>query len=168
MNPNGRVNSRIFFRKIDRAAAAFDRGADRDDARYTGVDSAMKQVLPDVMKRGIKVIANAGGINPRGCAAALQALASTMGLLGSPKKPMIIPWLLNRNGQSITLANVAPHDGEVVISLHYQAGMRASPGRVQIEPAKSGDDPIGFVRLRLAVPAARVITSRRAARRWPA
>jgi nitrate/nitrite transport system substrate-binding protein len=32
-------------------------------------------------------------------------LASTMGLLGSPKKPMVVPWLLNRNGQSITLAN---------------------------------------------------------------
>jgi len=31
-------------------------------------------------------------------------IASTMGLLGSPKRPMIIPWLLNRNGQSITLA----------------------------------------------------------------
>src|SRR3954469_14710736 len=31
-------------------------------------------------------------------------IASTMGLLGSPKKPMIIPWMLNRNGQSITLA----------------------------------------------------------------
>jgi nitrate/nitrite transport system substrate-binding protein len=30
-------------------------------------------------------------------------LASTMGLLGSPKKPMVIPWMLNRNGQSITL-----------------------------------------------------------------
>jgi len=30
-------------------------------------------------------------------------VASTMGLLGSPKKPMIIPWLLNRNGQAITL-----------------------------------------------------------------
>src|ERR687897_174739 len=30
-------------------------------------------------------------------------IASTMGLLGSPKKPMIIPWLINRNGQSITL-----------------------------------------------------------------
>lgn len=30
-------------------------------------------------------------------------LASTMGLLGSPKKPMIIPWLINRNGQSISL-----------------------------------------------------------------
>src|SRR3989449_8906480 len=30
-------------------------------------------------------------------------IASTIGLLGSPKKPMIIPWLLNRNGQSISL-----------------------------------------------------------------
>ena len=31
-------------------------------------------------------------------------IASTMGLLGSPKKPMVVPWILNRNGQSITLA----------------------------------------------------------------
>src|SRR5437016_6030355 len=32
-------------------------------------------------------------------------LASTMGLMGSPKKPMVIPWLLNRNGQAISLSN---------------------------------------------------------------
>src|SRR4030095_3713272 len=31
--------------------------------------------------------------------------ASTMGLGGSPVKPMIAPWLLNRNGQAITLNN---------------------------------------------------------------
>ena len=31
--------------------------------------------------------------------------ASTIGLMGSPVKPMVIPWLLNRNGQAITLAN---------------------------------------------------------------
>lgn len=30
-------------------------------------------------------------------------IASSMGLLGSPKKPMVIPWLMNRNGQAITL-----------------------------------------------------------------
>jgi nitrate/nitrite transport system substrate-binding protein len=30
-------------------------------------------------------------------------ITSTMGLLGSPKRPMVIPWLLNRNGQAITL-----------------------------------------------------------------
>src|SRR6476620_4385416 len=29
--------------------------------------------------------------------------SSTLGLLGSPAKPMVIPWLLNRNGQAITL-----------------------------------------------------------------
>ncbi len=32
-------------------------------------------------------------------------LASTMGLAGSPVKPLTIPWLLNRNGQAITLNN---------------------------------------------------------------
>src|SRR5260370_6950928 len=31
--------------------------------------------------------------------------ASTMGLAGSPVKSMVIPWLLNRNGQAITLNN---------------------------------------------------------------
>jgi nitrate/nitrite transport system substrate-binding protein len=30
-------------------------------------------------------------------------IASTMGLLGAPKKAMIIPWMLNRNGQAITM-----------------------------------------------------------------
>lgn len=47
------------------------------------VDIAMKSVLPEVMKRGIKVVANAGGINPQGCADALKALAATMGLTPS-------------------------------------------------------------------------------------
>lgn len=44
------------------------------------VDIAMKMVLPEVMRRGIKVVANAGGINPRGCAEALRIMAETQGL----------------------------------------------------------------------------------------
>ncbi len=32
-------------------------------------------------------------------------IASTMGLMGSPVKPMVVPWMINRNGQAITLAN---------------------------------------------------------------
>jgi nitrate/nitrite transport system substrate-binding protein len=39
-------------------------------------------------------------------------LTSTMGLMGSPKKPMIIPWIMNRNGQSISLAR--SYKGRVV------------------------------------------------------
>jgi hypothetical protein len=44
------------------------------------VDSAMRQVLPEVVRRGIKVVSNAGGINPQACARALAALATELGL----------------------------------------------------------------------------------------
>jgi hypothetical protein len=44
------------------------------------VDIAMKMVLPEVMRRGIKVVANAGGINPRACAEALRVMAEAQGL----------------------------------------------------------------------------------------
>jgi nitrate/nitrite transport system substrate-binding protein len=37
--------------------------------------------------------------------------ASTMGLLGSPQKPMIIPFYLNRNGQAITLTKALLQKG---------------------------------------------------------
>ena len=52
------------------------------------VDVAMKAVLPEVMRRGIKVVANAGGIHPQGCAAALKALAESMGA-SLPRQPRI-------------------------------------------------------------------------------
>jgi nitrate/nitrite transport system substrate-binding protein len=38
-------------------------------------------------------------------------IASTMGLAGSPVKPMVVPWLLNRNGQAITLNNKLKNAG---------------------------------------------------------
>lgn len=44
------------------------------------VDIAMKSVLPEIVRQGIKVVANAGGINPQGCADALAAFAASMGL----------------------------------------------------------------------------------------
>jgi hypothetical protein len=43
---------------------------------------AMEGVLPAVLERGVKVIANAGGVNPPACADALLALASSMGHAG--------------------------------------------------------------------------------------
>jgi Acyclic terpene utilisation family protein AtuA len=51
------------------------------------VDIAMKSTLAQVLERGIKVIANAGGLNPQGCAVALERLAASMGL--SPKIAVI-------------------------------------------------------------------------------
>jgi hypothetical protein len=66
--------------------------------------------------------------------------------------------LLHADGHHITLGDVVPDTrGKVLLSLHYQAGMQASPPRVQVEPATDGRDPVPFVRLRLTGPAARVI-----------
>lgn len=44
------------------------------------VTSAMAAVLPTVVSRNIRVITNAGGVNPRACAAALEKLAADLGL----------------------------------------------------------------------------------------
>jgi len=44
------------------------------------VSVAMKAVLHDVVAQGIRVVSNAGGVNPHGCAKALAALAAEQGL----------------------------------------------------------------------------------------
>jgi hypothetical protein len=44
------------------------------------VQVTMKSVLRDVVAKGIRVISNAGGLNPQACAQALQALAREQGL----------------------------------------------------------------------------------------
>jgi nitrate/nitrite transport system substrate-binding protein len=61
-------------------------------------------------------------------------IASTMGLAGSPVKPMVIPWLLNRNGQAITLNNKLK-----------QAGVR-KPAQLKplVDKAKASGDPMTF------------------------
>ncbi len=61
-------------------------------------------------------------------------IASTMGLLGSPKKPMVIPWLLNRNGQAITLK--AEWNGKV--------GADPKALKPFVDKAKSLGEPLSF------------------------
>ncbi len=46
---------------------------------------AMESVFPAVVDRGVKVIANAGGVNPQACATALIAAGEKMGLRGKFK-----------------------------------------------------------------------------------
>lgn len=52
------------------------------DAGYATdfVEAAMRPVLAEVVQRGIKVVSNAGGINPQGCARALAKLADELGV----------------------------------------------------------------------------------------
>lgn len=44
------------------------------------VDVAMRATLKDLVARGIRVVSNAGGMNPRGCVAALRRLADELGV----------------------------------------------------------------------------------------
>lgn len=64
-------------------------------------------------------------------------------------------WLGAETGR-VVLGDVTPRDGKVVLSLHYQAGLSAAPGRIAVEPELDPNDPIPFVRLRLDEPVARV------------
>src|SRR5438874_13818187 len=56
--------------------------------------------------------------------------ASTMGLLGAPVKPMVIPWMLNRNGQAITLSN------------KFKGVKTAKDMKPLVDKAKASGDPL--------------------------
>src|SRR5204862_382578 len=59
--------------------------------------------------------------------------ASTMGLLGSPVKPMVIPWMLNRNRQAITLDN------------KFKGSMKeAKDMKPIVDKAKASGEPLTF------------------------
>jgi nitrate/nitrite transport system substrate-binding protein len=61
-------------------------------------------------------------------------IASTMGLLGSPRRPMVIPWILNRNGQAITL--------KAELKGHVRSDPKALKARA--DAARSGGRPMTF------------------------
>ncbi|MCP4843193.1 MAG: DUF1446 domain-containing protein, partial [Halieaceae bacterium] len=59
------------------------RGRAKDDSRGYAIDfvtAAMKPNLAAIAQRGIKVVSNAGGVNPQACAAALCAEIEEQGL----------------------------------------------------------------------------------------
>ena len=61
-------------------------------------------------------------------------IASTMGLGGAPKKPMIAPWIMNRNGQSISLAN----------SLKGKVAADPKALKPLVDAAKAAGTPMSF------------------------
>lgn len=64
--------------------------------------------------------------------------------------------LVSASGGRLTFANVVPEDGKVVLSFHYQSGLRATPRRVQIEREPDIYDAIPLMRLRVSQPVSRL------------
>lgn len=56
------------------------RGRDPDAGYARDFVSQMERILPAVASRSIRVVSNAGGVNPRGCALALRAVANRLGV----------------------------------------------------------------------------------------
>ena len=63
------------------------------------------------------------------------------------------------DARRILLANAVPERarGQVVLSLHFEPGMRVSPSRVQLEDKLDSQDAISFVRLRMSEPVGRIM-----------
>lgn len=89
------------------------------------VSVAMKSVLKDVVARNIRVVSNAGGVNPQGCADALAALAKELGIdvriavvTGDDVMPLL-PELRNVQPPVAELQSGAPLPAKVVTANAY-------------------------------------------------
>jgi hypothetical protein len=60
------------------------------------------------------------------------------------------------DSRRVTMTDVVPEDGVIVLSLHYQEGWRARPAWVRVEREPDPCDPIPLVRLRTNGPVGRV------------
>jgi hypothetical protein len=63
---------------------------------------------------------------------------------------------IDADHRRMTLTNVVPEDGEVVVSLHFHAGCGVRPGWVRVERDLDPYDPIPFIRLCMPTPVSRV------------
>ncbi|HET7018848.1 MAG TPA: acyclic terpene utilization AtuA family protein [Streptosporangiaceae bacterium] len=69
----------------------------------------LEQVLPTCLERGIKIVSNAGGLDPAGCAAAVQELASRAGLnpvIAHVTGDDLLPRIAELQGDGHHLANL--------------------------------------------------------------
>ncbi|WP_369651872.1 MULTISPECIES: acyclic terpene utilization AtuA family protein [unclassified Variovorax] len=89
------------------------------------VSVAMKSVLKDVVTRNIRVVSNAGGVNPQGCADAVATLAKALGVdvriavvTGDDAMPLL-PELRNAQPPVAELQSGAPLPAQVVTANAY-------------------------------------------------
>ncbi|MGB7421872.1 MAG: acyclic terpene utilization AtuA family protein, partial [Comamonas sp.] len=89
------------------------------------VQVAMRAVLRDVAAQGIRVVSNAGGVNPEGCAEALRALAEELGVrvkIAVVTGDDVMPQLASLRAQQPPIAELqsgAPLPAKVVTANAY-------------------------------------------------
>ncbi|HVV94246.1 MAG TPA: acyclic terpene utilization AtuA family protein [Hyphomicrobiales bacterium] len=86
------------------------------------VDGAMREIVGDVARRGIRVLSNAGGINPRGCADALRRLAEEAGVtlrIAVVEGDDVRPWLEQHRDAVREMTTGAPLPSRVLSANAY-------------------------------------------------
>lgn len=83
----------------------------RDPAAGYATDfvAQLERILPECLERGIRVVANAGGVNPQGCAAALREVVVRMGLdarIATVRGDDLLPEVRNLVAAGHELANL--------------------------------------------------------------
>jgi hypothetical protein len=97
---------------------------------------AMESVLPAVLERGVKVVANAGGVNPAACAIAVKAAAKKAGAKGGLKIGVVSgDDLLDRLDQLI-------ESGHPLANMETGEQLSAVRDRVLSANAYIGSEPI--------------------------
>jgi hypothetical protein len=97
---------------------------------------AMESVLPAVLERGVKVVANAGGVNPAACAVAVKAAAEKAGSKGRLKIGVVSgDDLLDRLDQLI-------ESGHPLVNMETGEQLSAVRDRVLSANAYIGSEPI--------------------------
>ena len=87
------------------------------------VSVTMKAILRDVVERGIRVISNAGGVNPRACAGAIAQLAAEQGLnlkIAVVQGDDVTPLLAQLRGENVAeLQSGAPLPEKILTANAY-------------------------------------------------
>lgn len=111
---------------------------DRDPAMGYARDfvQQMERILPDIASKGIRVISNAGGVNPRACAEAVRAVADRLGL-GEQVRIALVTGddLLDRLDTLVA-------DGEALANLDTGEPLSTIRGQVRAANAYVGMAPV--------------------------
>ena len=112
--------------------------------------SQLERILPECMERGIKIIANAGGVNPDGCAEAVAEVVRELGLSGVKIATVAGDDIMNQLDELI-------ESGEGLVNLDSGEKLADQLSRVQSANVYLGAFPIAEA---LAAGADIVITGR--------
>ena len=106
----------------------------------------MGRILPDLKKKGIRVIANAGGVNPRACREALLKIAKDLGIKGLKVATVTGDDILDRlpdfKSQGLELKNMDSSKSLFAESLEMVAANVYLPTQAMVDALDLGADVV--------------------------